>query len=198
MTREELKPYENTVVQFDGWVEKWTHHPDGVVDVLLKSVKTRPYQLDQTCIQRDACTPTVSHHLWLRYPQHAGYRAMKRLDRVFGYAKIKWYTRANGTSDLGLTAIRSAPGGEVAAEIKDNLKSGDWDAAYRHFTAICDRINCMDLVVFDELSSPLQIMQDIKTRFIPLFEKNKATAATATKNGKCKGPKSFSDLLRTA
>ena len=195
MTRRELQPFENQVIQFDGWVESWTELPDGAKDVLIKTVKIRPYHLEENDQQRNDRPPTVTDHSWLRVPKNAGYKAMHRLDRVFGYARVGWYTRANQTVDLGLSAIQAVPGGEIANQIKESLRNGNWASAYSHLATISRRIKEADLAVFDPDSSPLVIAHDLQDRFLPLIEKNKAAVATTKRNGRCKSASSFADLL---
>lgn len=196
MTRTELQPYENQVVQFDGWVESWTCRDDGIKDVLVCKLKFTPYDLH--AVARDARSHAVaaSDHVWFRVPQSLDYGRMRRLDHVFGYGRIGWYTRCDGSVDLGLRPVPAVQGGVFAQQLRDLLRQGNWQLAERRMQDLRRKIQAQDLVVFDPKSTATQILGDIEATILPLIAKNKATAATVKRGGKGTAPRSFADLLR--
>lgn len=196
MPRDELRAFENHVVQFEGWIETWTPREDGGSDVLIRAVRIRPYHLDETQTQRMARSAVASDHLWMRVPKRAAYPRMSRLDHVFGYGKVGWYTRKDGSVDLGLRALFGASGGTLADEVKRQLKSGDWSAAEEQVRSLCRQIREQQIAVFDERSTPLAIARDLEQRILPVIAHNRSVSATATRAGKGRAPRCFADLLR--
>jgi hypothetical protein len=196
MTRAELRSHENQLVQFDGWVESWTCRDDGTKDVLLKQLAFTPYDLNTVARQERDHAVATTDHVWLRVPPGTDYDSMRRLDHVFGYGRIGWYSRADGSVDLGLRSLCSVQGGRLAKELRTILLRGDWAAAERRLRDLRRRIQSQELVVFDRKSSATEILQDFEQVFLPLIAKNKATLATVHRGGKSKAPKSFADLLR--
>lgn len=196
MTRQELLPLKDQVVHYDGWVESWNIWPDGTRDILLKSVKVRPYSLELTEIELNEQPPVCTDHLWLRV--HEGFHCppLKRLVPWFGFGKVGWYQRANKTVDLGVTSVKSVPGGDVAKEAKRSISSGRWAKELQSIQSLIDRIKTQDLVVFDPYTSATAIASDLETLYVPLLKKNQEAVAAAPKNGRSKAPKRFADLLR--
>lgn len=196
MTRAELRCHENQLVQFDGWVESWTQRDDGIKDVLLKQLAFTPYGLNTVARQgRDHAVATTDH-VWLRVPPGSHYKHMRRLDHVVGYGRIGWYSRADGSVDLGLRSLSSVQGGRLAEELRTILRRGDWAAAERRLQRLRRQIQAQELVVFDRKSTSNEILRDFEQIFLPLIAKNKAVSATVHRGGKSKAPKSFADLLR--
>lgn len=195
MTRDELRKFENKIVQISGRVDRWKPTSEGNEDVLVTAVKVRPYYLDETLAELEARSPIRVDHLWLRLPDKGARPEMCRLDQVFGYGPINWYTRRDGTVDLGCTPIPAIHGGVIANDVKIALKAGAWSEGQARVRLFVEAIKSQEIVVFDELSSPLTIVRDLEQRIVPMLRKNQHTATTAPKNGKGRAPSSFADLL---
>lgn len=195
MARRELQDYEHQIVQLEGWVDRWTHR-DESDDILITAVKIRPYRLDETLLQRNEREPARTDHLWLRASKQTGCPDIVRLDAVYGYARVGWYTRRDGSADLGCTPVPSVHGSVIADEIKSTLARGQWPQALTKLRSISQRIQKMELIVFDEQSAPAAIIEDIEARILPMVRKNRDVSLTAKRAGKSRAPRAFADLLR--
>ena len=195
MTRDSLRAHEDRIARLQGRVERWEERPDGSRDVLLINVRYVLYDPNQPDDSRQLENGQPLDHVWFRVPADGGYGAMTRLDLVFGYGRIGWYRRSDGSVDLGLRSTASIAGSALAQDVRTWIRQGCWATAERHLRDIRRRVQAAELVLFDPLSSATTILADLEQVVLPMVQANRAALATSVRRGKGRAPRCFADLL---
>lgn len=100
VTRPQLIPLEGQLTYSTGRIKDWKRAGD-FDDILLTSVKLWRWD-GLAVVNTDATPDATADHLWLRCTR--GSVASERLHLTFGVGTIRFYTRADGSYDLGLQA----------------------------------------------------------------------------------------------
>lgn len=111
-TRPQLIPLEGQLVYSTGRIKDWKRSPD-FDDILLINVKLWRWD-GQAVVDLQRSPDATADHLWLRCDR--GTVAAERLTQTFGIGRIAFYTRADGTYDLGLQAKPCTNLDELVAE----------------------------------------------------------------------------------
>lgn len=97
--RDELRGLEGQKVHFIGRLKEWRLNSDGTARVCMAAVEIRP--LDPTRSLKETPAVRVDHFWQLNVPADS-MGSKKMLHKMAGVGTITWYSRADGSVDLGV------------------------------------------------------------------------------------------------
>lgn len=102
--RNQLKQFEGQNVVIEGRMTKLIRQPGGLIDICLAVIKVRPVKSDVPLKEEPAIKVD---HAWLQGIEEKHLENGGLLQKYCGAARVSYYTRKNGTIDLGFQSIAS-------------------------------------------------------------------------------------------
>jgi hypothetical protein len=121
--RTELAPFENETVSVIGRIKEWRkNRAEGTEDICISGARVARWDA-MSPLDPDACDAKV-HHLWIRIPK--GLCDSQLLSKVHFIGRVGWYTRSDGSVDLGIRAMKAICMDLLAKRIAEWRRSGSW------------------------------------------------------------------------
>lgn len=181
--RTQLLALEGQRVIYHGRTTRRITRPDGQWDLCLVNVKVRPYRPDMAMLD----VPAIDvDHVWLRGIEPSQVQNGELLRSLEGAATVGWYTRSNGTIDLGLETVPGADLDNLYDEIQGERDSTRRAGRLRSFL---QWLEDGDPVIW-AWSAPAEQALDALRKGLDRFSRSVdvefATAMSATNNGPCR------------
>ena len=119
MTRSQLLPLEGQLVHTSGVVGSICQRNENHYDMVLQNVEVRPIDHSVPLLTIE---PVIVDHLWKIFPP----KLFEPGKHLSGLGYVRWYTRTDGTCDLGVTTIPSLNLANVIDELAQAAANGDW------------------------------------------------------------------------
>ena len=119
MTRSQLLPLEGQLVHRSGVVGSICQRSENHFDMVLQNVAVRPIDHSVPLLSIE---PVIVDHLWNIFPP----KLFDPGKQLSGLGYVRWYTRADGTCDLGVTTISSVNLAKVIEDLCQAAEAGDW------------------------------------------------------------------------
>ena len=182
--RHQLEQFEGQLVHFDGYIAKRVQQPEDLHDVCLQSVRVRKFDPTEPVMESK---PVKVDHLWLQGMEGSSLYTKELMRPATGLARCGYYTRKNGTIDLGLVSVLSICWEELGESIKDARSWDEYCACVESFKKSFDK---PEVVVFSLHEPPLEAELWFKRACKRITDCRNAEALrlmTRTANGPCKG-----------
>lgn len=180
--RHQLKQFEGQNVVIIGRMTKRITQPNGTVDICLAAIEVRPIRSD---IALDEIKPVKVDHAWIQGIDEEHLERGDLLIRYCGAATVRYYTRKNGTVDLGFVSVPSINVEQIIIECKE--------LSYPLTAALLrNRLNQVDdgsLVWGLHISGDraVSLMRRKLKQMDGTITRTFGTYLTATANGPCRG-----------
>ena len=117
-SRECLRPLVDRTVHLYGRLIEKKRQPDGSIHALLTAVKVRPYNSEVPALSVD---PIRVSHLWVTIKDPSLIPESQLLGQVAGLGKVHYYSRGDGSVDLGVRLFPSIEYTGALLELKKYL-----------------------------------------------------------------------------
>jgi hypothetical protein len=181
--RTQLLALEGQRVIYTGRTARRITRPDGQWDICLTAVHVRPHRVDVAMLDVE---PTFVDHVWLRGIEPSQVQNGELLRKMEGAATVGWYTRSNGTIDLGLESIRGADLDNLYDEIQSEKESAKRAGRLRSFLEWMDDGDPAVWAWSFPADQALDALRKGLARFSRSADVEFAIAMTATNNGPCR------------
>lgn len=199
MTRDSFRSLENQLVVFNGRLaDASSRNSDGGRHYLLTAV--RAWRWDgNSAVPLHQPPDATADHCWITIPGD-GACHVGMLNRADGVARVRWYARADGTADLGLESKRCLNLDDFMESMyreRRFMRRRDQIEMLSRFLTSCAKPGNYSFSQWFPASEQIAAITSYRDRLARSQAADDATRATARKGPKPRGPRHFSDLLRT-